>query len=142
MVRAKPVTLPYRCQSRGRSPMHLGLLVAAAGLFVIGLVKVAPLSFLLTTGFFAAVLAYLEFRAPRAGIEIDRRSVTLWQGLRRKRIAVAAIERVELREKAAGVEATVLRRDGDRIDIPEPCQPEPKLLRAALEAAGVAVTAS
>ena len=135
--------LPYRYQSRGRTPLNLALLAIGVGMFGAAFAMEArPLIIFAPIAAFTGMLGYLVISDRRAGIEIDDAGMTLWHGTRRERIARDEIERVHVEHWSDSVDVTIHRHDGGTIDIPDRCRPSLCPLTRALENAGVQVTQS
>ncbi|HUS56313.1 MAG TPA: hypothetical protein VMY41_20170 [Thermohalobaculum sp.] len=135
--------LPYRYQSRGRTPLNLALLAIGIGMFgTAAAMEARPLIVLAPIAAFTGMLGYLVIFDRRAGMEIDNAGLTMWRGTRRERIALDEIERVHVEHWSDSVDVTIHQRDGGTIDIPDRCRPSLRPLTRALETAGVQVTQS
>lgn len=131
----------WRYRSRGRTPLNLALLAIGLGLLGLAVaLQARPLAVFLPLAGFAAMLAWVVLRDPRAGLEIDRGALTLWQGERRESVPLTEIERVVVRHLSDSTDVTVHRRDGGLPTVPDPCRPAAGSLVAALRRAGIAVT--
>jgi hypothetical protein len=135
-----PDELPYRYQSRGRTPLTLGLLAISIGMLALALATTDMTLVLLPLTAFAAMMGYLVILDPRAGLDIDACAVSFWRGRRRETIPLAEIERVHVEHWSDSVDVTIHRRDGGRIDVPARCRPAVHSLTRALKRAGIPVT--
>jgi hypothetical protein len=134
------VTLPYRYRSQGRSALNLGVFAVAAGLLGLAVHRDAPVVVLLPMGLAAAGMACLVLFNPRAGLEIDREAVTLWQGARRRRIAIADISHAHAEHWSGRDDVTLHLTGGGKVDIPARCRPGLRPLAQAFAAAGIILT--
>jgi hypothetical protein len=135
--------LPYRYQSRARTPLNLALLVIGIGMFVAAFAMEArPLIIFAPIAAFTGMLGYLVIFDRRAGIEIDNAGLTLLRGTRRDRVGLDEIARVHMEHWSDSVDVIIHRRDGSTIDIPDRCRPSLRALTRALKTAGVQVTQS
>jgi hypothetical protein len=140
MTAPDPDELPYSYQSRGRTPLNLGLFAIGIGMLALALVTTDTMLVFLPLTAFAALMGYLVILDPRAGLDIDARAVSFWRGHKRETIAVAEIERVHMAHWSDSVDVTIHRHDGMMVDVPARCLPTMRSLTRALQQAGVAVT--
>jgi hypothetical protein len=136
-----PDELPYRYESRGRTPLNLGLFAIGIGMLALALATTDTALVFLPLTAFAAMTGYLVILDPHAGLDIDARAVSFWRGHKRETIAVAEIERVHVEPWSDSVDVTIHRRDGVMVDVPARCRPTLRSLTRALKLAGVTVTA-
>jgi hypothetical protein len=135
-----PDELPYSYQSRGRTPLNLGLFAIGIGVLALALVTTDTMLVFLPLTAFAALMGYLVILDPRTGLDIDARAVSFWRGHKRETIAVAEIERVHMAHWSDSVDVTIHRHDGMMVDVPARCLPTMRSLTQALKRAGVAGT--
>ena len=132
--------LPYRYESRGRTPANLVLLAVGIAMIALAWVTEAGQLIYLPLGAFAAMQLYLFARDPRAGMDIDAETVAIWRGRRRQAIPVAEIDRVEIKHWSESTDVIIHRRDGNKVDVPARCAPRLGAMKRALKCAGVNVT--
>jgi hypothetical protein len=140
MTARDPDELPYRYESRGRTPLNLGLFAIGIGMLALALATTDTTLVFLPLTAFAAMMGYLVILDPRAGLDIDARGVSFWRGHKRETIAVAEIERVHVEHWSDSVDVTIHRHDRVMVDVPARCRPTLRSLTRALKRAGVAVT--
>jgi hypothetical protein len=140
MTAPDPDELPYRYESRGRTPLNLGLFAIGIGMLALALATTDTTLVFLPLTAFAAMMGYLVILDPRAGLDIDARAVSFWRGHKRETIAVAEIERVHVEHWSDSVDVTIHRHDGVMVDVPARCRPALRSLTRALKRAGVVVT--
>ncbi len=134
--------LPFHYESKGRTAFHGALLALGIGMLALALVLTAPWFVILPLAAFAAMMAYLVLRNPRAGLAIDSGAIEFWHGRRHERIAVTEIAQVQIKRWSESVDVAIHRHDGAVIDLPDRCRPAAESLTPLLESAGITVTES
>lgn len=120
------------------------MLLFGVGVLLLGLALLTAdlaIVFLPLTAF-AAMMAYLDVRDPRAGLEADTHAVSVWRGRTRETVPLSEIDRVHVEQRSDSVDVTIYRQGGSVTDIPPRCRPGLGSLTQALRRAGITVTKS